>query len=99
MSDLFKAINKPRRLPSLRGTGFGMHAHFCAKCGAVMLGHNRGLCSRCMRGAGGAVAVPHEPPVRMKFTTGNSPAQAKRQVTKDIRKALGTESLFTGRRA
>ena len=45
----FKKLERPRT-GSRRGCGWGSVVTTCARCGKIMLGHNRGLCSKCMRG-------------------------------------------------
>lgn len=46
MSYHFKHPSMP---PSRRGCGWGNLTRFCSRCGRVIVGHNRGLCSRCVQ--------------------------------------------------
>lgn len=61
----WKKLERPRTC-SRRGCGWGSVLSTCSRCGKVMLGHNRGLCSRCMDSLGGdrhRVQITKLPPV------------------------------------
>jgi len=53
MSGGFKMLERPRQT-SRRGCGWGSAITTCSVCGKVMIGHNRGICSKCMRRGGGS---------------------------------------------
>ena len=76
----YKALNK--NLPSRRKCGWGSTITTCNRCGKVMLGHNRGLCSKCLRAdsmsAGGSIFRP-EPSVGIRHLLAGSGSVKKRQ--------------------
>ena len=52
MSNGYKMLDKAR-LASRRKCGWGRAITNCNVCGRVMVGHNRGVCSKCLRAARG----------------------------------------------
>lgn len=53
---LYKRLEKPRT-PSRRKCGWGSVVTNCVRCGRAMIGHNRGVCSKCLRQERGATGT------------------------------------------